>query len=155
MEGPPKGFEMHGLILFLHILAATIWTGGHLVLCLRILPQALKSRSVTAIREFEATYEVIGIPALIFQVLSGFWLAAKMVPMNQWLNLDNPLTHPILLKLLLLGLTALLGLHARLWLIPNLTPKTLNQLAWHILGVTTLAVFFVFAGVSFRTGWLW
>ena len=56
---------MHGVILLFHILAATIWTGGHLVLCLRILPKALKTRSVDAIREFEASYEVIGIPALI------------------------------------------------------------------------------------------
>ena len=146
---------MHGVILLFHILAATIWTGGHLVLCLRILPKALKTRSVDAIREFETSYEVIGIPALIFQVISGFWLASSMIPMAQWLNLENPLTRPILLKLILLGLTALLGLHARLWLIPNLTSKTLNQLAWHILGVTTLSVLFVVAGVSFRTGWLW
>ena len=30
-------------ILFLHILAATIWTGGHIVLATTVLPRALKA----------------------------------------------------------------------------------------------------------------
>ena len=36
---------MFGLLLSLHILAATIWTGGHIVLNVVVLPRVLKERS--------------------------------------------------------------------------------------------------------------
>ncbi|MBF3283866.1 copper transporter, partial [Pseudomonas aeruginosa] len=51
-------------LLFLHLLGAAIWVGGHLVLALGILPGALRRRDPQAIRAFEQVYERIGIPAL-------------------------------------------------------------------------------------------
>ncbi len=36
---------MYATILLLHILGATIWTGGHLVLAVTILPRVLRERS--------------------------------------------------------------------------------------------------------------
>jgi uncharacterized membrane protein len=33
---------MYQLMLILHVLGATVWTGGHLVLAITILPQALR-----------------------------------------------------------------------------------------------------------------
>ena len=41
---------------------------------------------------------------------------------------------------LLLAATAALALHARLRLIPNLTDDNLSGLAWHIRGITALAI---------------
>jgi hypothetical protein len=55
-------------------------------------------------------------------------------------------------KLGFLAATIALALHARLKLIPRLTDTTLPTLATHIVGVTTLAVLFVLAGVVFRVG---
>ena len=46
----------------------------------------------------------------------------------------------------------ILALHARLRLIPDLSAARLPALARHIAGVTVLAVLFVVAGVSLRTG---
>ena len=37
---------MYGWLLLLHILGATIWTGGHLILSTVILPQVLRQRSL-------------------------------------------------------------------------------------------------------------
>ena len=68
---------LYKYILMLHVLSATIWTGGHLVLAITILPKALREGSVDVIRQFEMGYERIGIPALVIQVLSGFWLAHR------------------------------------------------------------------------------
>jgi hypothetical protein len=53
-------------------------------------------------------------------------------------------------KLLLLAATAALAVHARLWLIPTLTDDTLNGLAWHIRGITALAIAFVVVGGLIR-----
>ena len=57
-------------------------------------------------------------------------------------------------KLLLLAGTAALAVHARLRLIPNLTDENLNGLAWHIRGITALAIAFVVVGGLIRLGGL-
>lgn len=71
-------------LLFLHLLGAAIWVGGHLVLALGILPGALRRRDPQAIRAFEQVYERIGIPALLLQVVSGLWLASLWLPFHHW-----------------------------------------------------------------------
>lgn len=71
-------------LLFLHLLGAAIWVGGHLVLALGILPGALRRRDPQAIRAFEQVYERIGIPALLLQVVSGLWLASLWLPFDHW-----------------------------------------------------------------------
>jgi uncharacterized membrane protein len=71
---------MYGFMLLIHILAATIWTGGHLVLATVILPRVLRTKDPEYLLSYEAAYEKIGIPALLAQVISGIWLAHQMVP---------------------------------------------------------------------------
>lgn len=146
---------MFGFVLLAHILAATIWTGGHLVLALGVLPRALRERDAGAIREFEARYERVGIPALMVQVLSGVWLAHRMVPDPAlWMDWSHPLGRLVMLKLILLATTVILALDARLRIIPKLGEHNLRALAWHIIPVTVVSVLFVVVGVSFRAGWL-
>ena len=147
---------MYGFLLFLHILAATIWTGGHLVLATAVLPRVLRERSPDELLRFESRYERIGIPALLIQVATGFWLAYRLVPdVSEWFDLDNPVSRPIAAKLALLAITAMFAVDARLRLIPNLNEDNLAAMAWHIVPVTIVSVLFVFVGVAFRTGWLY
>ncbi len=147
---------MYGAILLLHILAATIWTGGHLVLAIAILPRVLRERSPTKLLEFESAYERVGIPALVVQVATGLWLAHRMVPeLGRWLAFDDPVATLVGVKLLLLATTVAFALDARLRLIPRLSEQNLGALAWHIVPVTLVSVLFVVVGVSFRTGWLY
>ena len=147
---------MYGAILLLHILAATIWTGGHLVLALAILPRVLRERSPARLLEFESAYERVGIPALVVQVVTGFWLAHRVVPeLSRWLVFGDPVATLVGVKLLLLATTVAFALDARLRLIPRLSEKTLGALAWHIVPVTIVSVLFVVVGVSFRTGWFY
>jgi len=143
------------LFVLLHVLAATIWTGGHLVLALTVLPRALRARDPRIVQDFESGFERLGIPALLIQVATGLWLAWRMAPsVASWFSFDNSLTAHIGIKLLLLLATILLALHARLRLIPRLTAATLPALAAHIVAVTFLSVLFVLVGVGLRTGGL-
>jgi len=137
----------------LHVLGATVWTGGHLVLALAVLPRALKERSPKTLLAFESGFEKIGIPALLVQVLTGLGLAQRIVPAGEWFELATPQARLIGLKLALLAATALLAVDARFRLIPNLTERNLVALAWHVWPVTLLSVLFVVAGVGFRFGW--
>jgi len=142
-------------MLFLHLLGAGVWTGGHLLLALRVLPGALRSRDPEPVRRFEALFEPIGLPALLIQIATGLALGYRLLPgWAAWLELGSPLARNLALKLLLLFLTLALAVHARLRLIPRLDAERLPALAVHIAAVTGLALLFMLVGLGFRTGGL-
>lgn len=143
------------ILVILHTLGATIWTGGHLVLAVTVLPQALKQRDPDRIQQFESHFEGFGLTALLLQVVTGLWLTWIYFPglRNFW-AFDSVLSTYIGIKLALLLGTLGLAIHARLFIIPNLTQANLNSLALHIVGVTTLAVLFVVVGAGIRLGGL-
>lgn len=145
----------YSILIFIHILAATIWTGGHLILAMGILPKALKEKNAEVVKQFEEKYERLGIPALIIQIITGLRLAYLFSPdISTWLSFGSRVSTHITLKFMLLGMTLLLAVHSRIRLIPNLNSNNLNMLAIHIIAVTILAVFFVLVGVSIRVGGL-
>ncbi len=147
---------MYGTLLLLHILGATIWTGGHIVLAVVVLPRALRERSPEILLGFESVYEKIGMPALIVQIITGLMLAYRLVPdVGQWFNMVNPVSHAIVAKLILLALTLGFAINARFRVIPVLSQNNLGLMAWHIIPVTFISILFVVVGVSFRTGWLY
>jgi putative copper export protein len=143
------------LLVIVHALAATVWTGGHLVLDLGVLPKALRAQSAAAIRSFEETFEPLGLTALAIQVLTGLWMGWIYLPGFQGLfSPAHPIGMLVGVKVLLLAATAVLALHARLRLIPSLTDDNLSGLAWHIRGITALAIAFVVVGALIRLGGL-
>ncbi|OKH20200.1 copper resistance protein CopD [Hydrococcus rivularis NIES-593] len=143
------------ILVILHTLGATIWTGGHLVLALTVLPQALKQRDPDRIHQFESHFEGLGLLALLLQVLTGLWLTWIYFPkLEHFWAFDSYLSTYIGIKLLLLLGTLALAIHARFFIIPNLSKDTLNRLAWHIGGVTILAIGFVIIGAGIRLGGL-
>jgi putative copper export protein len=145
--------EMHRILVLLHILGASVWVGGHLVLSLTVLPRALRARDPRILLDFEAGYERIGMPALVLQVVSGVWLATYWAPdVSSWFAPSTPQTWFILAKLALLATTLALAAHARLRLIPKLDAGNLPLLAGHIIAVTLLGIAFVVLGVAVRTG---
>ncbi|MFS4417942.1 CopD family protein [Maribacter sp. 2307ULW6-5] len=138
-------------LVFLHLIAATIWTGGHLILALRYLPKALKKKDFGIIEAFEKQYEPIGLPSLLVLAATGIYFATQYAPDFFVLDLGDHHTRHVAIKLGLLLATVLLALHARLVLIPK---RALQPLAVHIIAVTVLSVAFVFVGFSARSGGL-
>ncbi len=144
---------MHSIILLLHVISATIWTGGHLVLSLGFLPKALANNNPDIVNNFESIYEKIGIPSLLTQIVTGVLLAYNYFPtFTDFFGFSNHLQTHLTYKFILLGLTAILALDARLRIIPKLGTHNLKALAWHIIPVTILSVLFVVVGVSFKNG---
>jgi putative copper export protein len=145
----------YAILILAHLLGAAIWTGGHLILAIAVLPQALRKRDVTIVARFEERYERIGMPALLIQILTGLRLAYLFVPdFSDWFSLHDHVSTHITLKFVLLGLTLLLAIHARTRLIPRLSVDNLTVLAIHIVAITVVAVLFVAVGVSIRVGGL-
>lgn len=139
--------------MIVHALAATVWTGGHLVLDLGVLPRALKAGSAEPIRTFEESFEPLGLVSLAIQVVTGLWMAWIYLPgLDGLFRPANPIGMLVGVKLVLLAGTAALAIHARLRLIPQLRDDNLSGLAWHIRGITALAIAFVVAGAGIRLG---
>ena len=145
---------MYRYVLLLHTVSATVWTGGHLVLALRILPAVLKQRSASMLLDFERRYEPLGMSALVIQVVSGVWLASRFVPLSLWLSPGTPTSRMVVMKLTCLALTIAFALDARLRVLPRLRDENVHTMVPHITAVTILGVLFVVAGVGFRTGGL-
>jgi putative copper export protein len=143
---------LYYLLLTLHVLGATIWTGGHLVLATTVLPRALRAKRASVLTDFEQGYERVGMPALAVQIVTGLWLAHRLLgsPAN-WFG-AAPLAHIVQVKLLCLAGTAALAIHAKTRVIPRLNDDNLPMMAWHIAGVTMFSVLFVLAGASARLG---
>ena len=121
---------MYSYILLTHILAATIWTGGHLVLALTVLPRALRAHDPGILLNFESGYEKIGMPALLIQIVTGLWMAHLLLPSHaDWFSGETLQSRLVMLKLGLLALTAATALDARLRIIPRLTAATLPAMA--------------------------
>jgi len=142
---------MYSYVLLAHVLAATVWTGGHLVLAFTVLPRALAAQDPKILLDFESGFERIGMPALVVQVVSGLWMAHLLAPdFSTWITASTPQGKLIALKLALLIVTVLTGLDARFHVIPNLSASTLPAMARRIVLVTMASVGFVLVGVSFR-----
>lgn len=139
-------------LIILHLIGASIWIGGHLVLSLRILPQVLKSRDYAPLLYFEKKYEAVGMPALFLQVVTGIILALKYSP--TLLAFETPQQTAISIKFFFLFATIALAINARLFIFPKLSDKNLNFLAVHIILVTLLSVGFLVCGVAVRFGGL-
>ncbi len=144
---------MNHILLILHILAATIWVGGHLIISFRILPEALKTKNIAGLLEFEKKYEVVGLPALLLLVITGIWMSLNYgIAPSQWLSFSSGIETVVSCKLLLLIITLVLALHARLVLIPNLKPGKLVLLTLHIFAVTAIGITMLILGTFVRYG---
>ncbi|MBK6939249.1 MAG: CopD family protein [Planctomycetes bacterium] len=139
-------------ILLLHVLGASVWTGGHLVLAIGFLPGALKSGDATLLRAVETRFERVGIPALIVQIATGIMLARKYLPdPSTWLAFQGKVGAHIGAKIVLLGVTLVFAIHARVRLVPHMGER-LKALAFHMIVVTVLSVLFVVLGLGIRAG---
>ncbi len=143
---------MSQLLIFVHVLGATVWTGGHLVLALVILPRARRAGDVRIVQEFETGYERLAVPALLAQVGTGVWLAFRAKPADvSWSDLTTfPVSHITLKLLLLLGIIAL-AVHAKLRVLPRLETGELGVYGRHVWAVTILSVGLVAVGVGLST----
>lgn len=140
----------HKWLVILHVLGASVWVGGHLILCFRFLPESLRTKDPGIIKAFEKKYETIGIPSLILQVFTGVWMALLYNP--KLFGFANGIETAISLKLILLLAIVLLAIHARFFIIPKLSADKLGLLAVHIIAVTLISVLLLYLGVAIRFG---
>ncbi|WP_448824574.1 CopD family protein [Capnocytophaga ochracea] len=146
----------HHLILILHLIAATIWVGGHLVLAIGFLPKALKRKDFSYIGNFEKTYEPIGMLSLAVLVITGILMAYDYnAGLSSWFSFATPIERVVSLKLICLLTSICFAISAQTRVLPKLRKGQLNKLsemAVHIICVTLIGVVMVILGSLVRIG---
>lgn len=146
----------HHILLVLHLIAATIWVGGHLVLAIGYLPKALKRKDFSYIGNFEKTYEPIGMPSLAVLIITGILMAYDYnASFSSWFSFATPIERVVSLKLTFLLTTVCFAISAQTRVLPKLRKGQLNKLpemAVHIICVTLIGVLMVILGSLVRIG---
>lgn len=145
----------HQIILIFHLLAATLWVGGHLFLALRILPEALKNKDVMQLKNFKSKYEPIGMPALLVLVVTGILMAYHYdATFTKWFSFSNGIEKVVSFKLILLFTTIILATCAEKFIFPKLKPERMFLAAIFITSVTLIGVTMLILGSLVRIGGL-
>lgn len=140
---------MYPVLLFLHILGACMWVGGHLILLFVIFPEAKRRQSPEYLLKFEKNYERLGMPALFIQLITGAFLFVNLLSTTDF-NFTHPLAYKLYIKLGLLFATFAIATHARFFVLKNLTVEKLPAMHRHVVAVTIISLLFILAGLNFK-----
>ena len=127
--------DRHHILLIIHLISATIWVGGHLILLLGFLPKALKHKNFDFISRFEKTYEPIGMPSLLLLVVTGIWIAYDLnAPLPSWFSFATGIETVVSLKILaFLPLFVLLSVLRQGYCLSWQRDKSKNFLKWRFI----------------------
>jgi putative copper export protein len=147
----------HHLLLIIHLLSATVWVGGHLLLVFGYLPQALKEKNQNIILNYERKYEPVGMTSLVLLIITGILMAYRYgVGIEYWFQFETPIEKVVSTKLTLLLVTVLFALRAQFRVLPKLkiSADKLPEMTFHIVSVTIIGVLMLIFGSFVRFGGL-
>lgn len=143
----------HQILLILHLLAATIWIGGHLFLAFRFLPEAWRKKENAILNEFRRRFEPIGMPALLVLIVTGVIMSYDYyADVSDWFSFSHPIERIISIKLILFFISVSMALFAQLYLFPRVKPKQILPVAVLVIAVTLIAVSMLVLGTFIRFG---
>lgn len=146
---------IHQIILLFHLLAATIWVGGHLLLSIRYLPEAFKKKEASVLLGFKDKFELIGLPSLVILLISGVLMAYYYdVTFIKWFSFTNGIEKIVSIKLLLLFTSVGMAINAQLFVFPKVKSENLRPVAFQIITITVIGVIMLVLGSLVRIGGL-
>ncbi|BEP16678.1 CopD family protein [Pyrofollis japonicus] len=134
----------------LHLLGASVWIGGHLVIAFGYLPRLLRGDPYE-LKRFEEVYEKIGIPSLLLVLATGAYMGLQWAPLEQWLAFEGK-ARILDIKAAMALTVLLLAADVKLRIEPKAEQGKLPvlDLAAHIILVTILSIGFLVAGWLLR-----
>ena len=142
----------HQVTLILHLLAATIWVGGHLLL-LRYVPKAIKSKSLEELSAFRKNFEPVGMPSLFILIITGILMAYDYnITFEKWFLFENSIEKIVSIKLILLFISLTLAFITIKFVLPSINKISPFILYFIIFLVTTIAVTMLVLGSLVRVG---
>ncbi len=145
----------HQIILIIHLLAATIWVGGHLILLLRYVPKAIKTKSLEELSMFRKNFEPVGMPSLFVLIVTGIIMAYDYnVTIEKWFLFENAIEKIVSIKLILLFISLTLAFITIKFVLPSIDKLSPFILYFIIFLVTIIAVTMLILGSLVRVGGL-
>ena len=145
----------HQIYLIIHLLAATIWVGGHLLLLLRYVPKAIKSKSLEELSAFRKNFEPVGMPSLFILIITGILMAYDYnITFEKWFLFENSIEKIVSIKLILLFISLTLAFITIKFVLPSINKISPFILYFIIFLVTTIAVIMLVLGSLVRIGGL-
>ncbi|ESU23374.1 hypothetical protein FEDK69T_15370 [Flavobacterium enshiense DK69] len=139
--------------MVLHLLAASIWVGGHLFLSIRFLPEAIKKRDASILKNFKGKFEPVGMPSLLILVITGIMMAYDFdVTFTKWFSFSNAIEKVVSTKLILLLTTMVMAICADIFVFPKLKSDRLLPASLLIITVTVIGVTLLILGSLVRIG---
>lgn len=143
----------HQIILIIHLLAATIWVGGHLILLLRYVPKAIKTKSLDELSVFRKNFEPVGMPSLFILIITGILMAYDYnITFEKWFLFENSIEKIVSIKLILLFISLTLAFITIKFVLPSINKTSPFLLYCIIFLVTTIAVTMLILGSLVRVG---
>lgn len=146
---------LHATMVILHLLGASVWIGGHIVLLTMVLPAASHEHRVEPLSRFERGLGRLGLAALVVQLVTGLWLAHTWL--GSWgaiFESPTPRSHLILSKLVVLALLVAVVGYRYHKLLPALRPDRMGLYTLLTVLATALACVLLVLGVGIRLGGL-
>lgn len=146
------GIERSVLVI-LHILGASIWIGGMLIMALGVLPKAKKAKNASLIKDYEGSFHILGMIALTLQFLTGFRLAMIYADgMKGLFDFSNHVAVLFIWKLVLILLTIGLFVVFKKKTLANLTDDNISGASNMIWNLTIFAIALMVLGLGFSRG---
>lgn len=146
------GMEKSALII-LHILGASIWIGGMLIMALGVLPKAKKINDSSMVKNFEGSFHILGMIALTVQFLTGFRLAMIYAGgMKGLFDFSNHAAVLFIWKLVLILMTMGIFVVFKKKTINNLIDDNVANASTPIWILTLLAIALMILGLGFSRG---
>ncbi len=139
---------MYEVLQLIHVIAATVWVGGHLIVALAYLPEAVRRKSLDMLLDFERRYaKRVGVPSLLISGVTGLAMAYSYAG---WFGQAWPIGVKIGLFALLV-LNIVLARHELHRTTPHRTGNPI-KFAVHVAIVTVISVLLVIMGWMLRMG---
>ncbi|MDM7276031.1 MAG: hypothetical protein P3X22_007975 [Thermoprotei archaeon] len=148
-------WSFYPVLVLIHVLAATMWVGAHLILVTGPLVKTIKSNDVRPTLEFYSAFIWPATIALIIGALTGVILAQMKYPPNSWLEFGEP-SGRIGEKMALFMILILVSGYAHMKVIPIMRTggeRAVKLTVIYGLVATILSLGFPVLGIMIRFEW--
>lgn len=146
------GMEKSVLVI-LHILGASIWIGGMLIMALGALPKAKKASDASLLKNYEGSFHILGMIAITIQFLTGFRLAMIYAGgMKGLFNFSNHAAVLFMWKLVIVLLSAGLFVVFKKKTLSNLDNNNISSASAIVWLIALLAIAQMVLGLGFSRG---
>ena len=146
--------DVYPILQLIHVLAASMWIGPHLVLATGPMVRALRQGDVKPILEFYRAFSWPATIGLLIAVITGLSMAYVRAPPSVWFNFGEPQGR-IGEKILTLIVLLLISGYAHARLVPEMRRGGSNVLRKTVLFVivaTLLSLALALLGFMIRFG---